>query len=74
MLELQGLLISAHDLDSTAEAQDPATNPTPAEPANTDGLPDAPEEAASEAELLNFEEVFTDILCKFVHERLALFM
>jgi hypothetical protein len=73
MLELQGLLISAHDLDSTAEAQDPATNPAPAEPANTDGLPDAPEEAASEAELLNFEEVFTDILCKFVRERLALF-
>ena len=73
MLELQDLLINAVDLDSTAETNDSGAESAPATPASDDELPDASEEAASEAEPLNFEEVFTDILCKFVCERLALF-
>jgi hypothetical protein len=63
MLEFQGLLLSAHDFNSAAETNDPAVAFALA----------APKEAALEAEQLNFEEVFTDTLCKFVRDRLALF-
>ncbi len=65
--------MSAHDFATTAETNDPEAESAPAAPVSGAALSDAPEEAASEADPLDFEEVFTDILCKFVCDRLALF-
>ena len=71
MIELQGQLLSANDMESTpgddlqsSPAEDTAAVDAPA-PAAPDIIP--------EAALLNFEEVFTDNLCKFVCDRLAPF-
>ena len=71
MMELQGQLLSANDMESTP-GDDPQSSP-----AEDTAAVDAPALAAPdvipEAALLNFDEVFTDNLCKFVSDRLALF-
>ena len=71
LMELQGQLLSANDMESkpgdgskSIPAKDTAAVDAPA-PAAPDIIP--------EAALVNFEEVFTDNLCKFVCDRLALF-
>ena len=71
MMELQGQLVSANDMESTPG------DGSESSPAEDTAAVDAPSPAAPdvipEAALLNFEEVFTDNLCKFVCDRLALF-
>ncbi len=47
MLELQGLLISAHDFYSEAYTNDPEAESAPASPVSGDDRSDAPPEAAS---------------------------
>ncbi len=71
MMELQGQLLSANDMEP---APGDASEIGPAEDAAVgDALAPAAPDAVPEAELLNFEEVFTDNLCKFICDRLALF-
>ena len=71
MMELQGQLVSANYMESTP-GDDSAGSP-----AEDTAAVDAPSPAAPdvipEAALLNFEEVFTNNLCKFVCDRFALF-
>lgn len=70
MVELQGQLLSAHDLDP---APVDTSNESAAATEDVDDTPAAAPDVVPEAELLNFEEVFTDNLCKFICDRLALF-
>lgn len=64
MVELQGLLLGANSTDAEAAPSSDAAN---------DSEPVVPESAPLEENFLNFEEVFTDSLCKFITDRLALF-
>lgn len=71
MLELQSLL-----LDSQNMSPAPADGAVPAAPADSEDAAApavAAEVAVPEEELLDFDEVFTDNLCKFICDRLALF-
>ena len=71
MMELQGQLLSANDMELAPGDSSESI------PAKDTAAVDAPALAAPdvipEAALLNFDEIFTDNLCKFVSDRLALF-
>lgn len=73
MIELQGLLLGG------GPGEAPAAEVEPAAISDTEAEVDAPDEAAAAPpapapeDLLSFEEVFTDSLCKFITDRLALF-
>ena len=71
MMELQGQLVSANDMESTPGD---GSESSPAEDtAGVNATSPAAPDVIPEAALLNFEEVFADNLCKFVCDRLALF-
>jgi len=69
MLELQGVLVGS---ETPSAEPDQAPLPDAPEAAAGDTTP-APAPEPSPETLLSFEEVFTDSLCKFITDRLALF-
>ena len=71
MMELQDQLLSANDMELTP-GNGSVSRPAVDIPAVDPPSPAAPD-VIPEAALLNFEEVFTDNLCKFVCDRLILF-
>tara|TARA_Y100001934_G_scaffold29349_2_gene32170 strand:+ start:1821 stop:3092 length:1272 start_codon:yes stop_codon:yes gene_type:complete len=67
MLELQGVLVGSNTPSAEPEQAGPSEAPEEAAD-SAEPVPEVPPES-----LVSFEEVFTDSLCKFVTDRLALF-